>query len=58
MAVVRIRVDLTEAEHGTAVYCLGGERRADTWTYWTDHTRTNEKSSFVLRFSGISILTL
>jgi hypothetical protein len=28
-----IRVDLTKAEHGTAVFCLGGERRTDTWAY-------------------------
>jgi hypothetical protein len=28
-----IRVDLTKAEHGCAVFCLGGERRTDTWTY-------------------------
>jgi hypothetical protein len=28
-----IRVDLTKAEPGTAVSCLGGERRTDTWTY-------------------------
>lgn len=28
-----IRVDLTKAEHGTAVFCPGGERRTDTWTY-------------------------
>jgi hypothetical protein len=49
---------VTKAEHGTAVFRLGGERRTDAWAYWTDPTRTNEKSCFVLRFSGISILTL
>jgi hypothetical protein len=28
-----IRVDLTRAEHGTAVFCPGRERHTDTWTY-------------------------
>jgi hypothetical protein len=28
-----IRVDLTKAEHGIAVFCLGGGRHTDTWTH-------------------------
>ncbi|MDP9868232.1 hypothetical protein J2S55_007498 [Streptosporangium brasiliense] len=28
-----IRVDLAKAEHGRAVFCLGGKRRTDTWAY-------------------------
>lgn len=67
MAVAWTRVGPTGAGHGTTVSGPGGQGRTGTWTrriqwirwtYWTGHTRTNEKSSFVLRFSGISILTL
>lgn len=28
-----IRVDLVQAEHGSAVFCIGAERRTDTWEY-------------------------
>ncbi|MEV0994393.1 hypothetical protein [Nonomuraea sp. NPDC050202] len=28
-----IRVDLVKGEHGTGVFCIGHERRTDTWEY-------------------------
>ncbi|MGW4801833.1 hypothetical protein ACWEPC_56410 [Nonomuraea sp. NPDC004297] len=28
-----IRVDLVRGEHGTGVFCIGHERRTDTWEY-------------------------
>ncbi|MFI6291699.1 hypothetical protein ACIBEJ_08945 [Nonomuraea sp. NPDC050790] len=28
-----IRVDLVQAEHGSAVFCIAAERRTDTWEY-------------------------
>jgi hypothetical protein len=28
-----IRVDLARGEHGTGVFCIGHERRTDTWEY-------------------------
>jgi outer membrane biosynthesis protein TonB len=28
-----IRVDLTQGDHGSAVFCISGERRTDVWEY-------------------------
>lgn len=28
-----IRVDLVQGEHGSAVFCIGGESRTDLWEY-------------------------